>query len=340
MTCTLSVVVSCGSLINNVPGNRGTASCGSAHFAGNACSAPCATGYSGVPRNYTCSLDGTWQSTASVADCVDVNECNNQTICPQVCQNTIGGYRCSCQPGFVLQADNSCIQTFFDPATYSYSFGNYTNRYVVPAGATTVDIAVYGSGGASASPSVGGYPGGPGALVLARFGVTAGQVLTVTVGGPGTGYRQPANSTITGGYVHPSGGGLVGVFAGVILPENAMIIAGSGGGGGTNQGRAGGAGGNLISGMSAVFNTFYDMTQCVGRGGNATAGGLGGGIPGAGVFGSQGLELVGGQAGSYGSGGGAGYFGGGGGGHCPNRKSITPAALLLLLLFLPPQLGE
>ena len=59
-----------------------------------------------------------------------------------------------------------------------------------------------------------GRAGGAGAYAEAVFPVTPGGLLTVAVGGPGTGWNQPPNGSLTNGYPHPVGGGLVGVFNG------------------------------------------------------------------------------------------------------------------------------
>ncbi len=32
--------------------------------------------------------------------CEDIDECKIETTCSQKCSNTIGGYYCSCEPGF------------------------------------------------------------------------------------------------------------------------------------------------------------------------------------------------------------------------------------------------
>lgn len=40
---------------------------------------------------------------------LDINECENTTICPEAsqCVNTIGDYHCSCPPGYTFD-DNEC----------------------------------------------------------------------------------------------------------------------------------------------------------------------------------------------------------------------------------------
>lgn len=35
--------------------------------------------------------------------CSDVNECQESNPCNQHCLNTIGSYRCACEPGFQLR---------------------------------------------------------------------------------------------------------------------------------------------------------------------------------------------------------------------------------------------
>ena len=41
---------------------------------------------------------------------LDLNECQVGGYCSQVCQNEIGGYKCSCQLGYGLAEDNSTCQ--------------------------------------------------------------------------------------------------------------------------------------------------------------------------------------------------------------------------------------
>ena len=42
----------------------------------------------------------------------DINECATGGVgwssCTQVCDNTVGSYACSCQDGFILEADGTC----------------------------------------------------------------------------------------------------------------------------------------------------------------------------------------------------------------------------------------
>lgn len=41
----------------------------------------------------------------------DINECSrNSDNCEQECTNVLGGFRCSCIDGFILQSDNRTCQ--------------------------------------------------------------------------------------------------------------------------------------------------------------------------------------------------------------------------------------
>ena len=41
--------------------------------------------------------------------CIDINECNEDSDCDQLCTNTNGSYYCSCNEGYSLKADGkSC----------------------------------------------------------------------------------------------------------------------------------------------------------------------------------------------------------------------------------------
>ncbi|XP_019947387.2 thrombomodulin-like [Paralichthys olivaceus] len=43
--------------------------------------------------------------------CTDIDECEMSSYCDQKCENTFGGYRCSCQDGFRLQDDKCVAET-------------------------------------------------------------------------------------------------------------------------------------------------------------------------------------------------------------------------------------
>ena len=205
------------------------------------------------------------------------------------------------------------------PAVY-HNVHTANQTFIVPLGCTTLGVKAWGAGGGGGNLGI----GGGGGFASGVLSVTPGEQLTVAVGsGGGAGVSYPN----IGGYnlgghsgskgtaiVGPggAGGGLVGVFYGATVTQaNALLIAGSGGGG-SHSGTYGGRGGGL-SGGSPVHS--YGQT---GGPGTQSAGGAAGTSP---TKGTNGSALTGGvgdsthEGGSAysGGGGGAGYFGGGGG---------------------------
>ncbi len=217
-----------------------------------------------------------------------------------------------------------------DATTCTVSFGTAgtTQQWTVPAGVSTITVAMAGgSGGSSAAGGV----GGAGGAMVATVPVFAGENLSVLQGtspypggdfggggapGPGSGPGQ------TGGW----GGG--GSFVFETNPTATLLLAvGGGGGAGGDAGEVAGAGGSNGPGSDATTNF---VPSVVGLGGTLSAGGAGG----AGTFGPTSGGLAGGgpamapsnpgaggsggssnlPAVSSGGGGGGGYFGGGGGG--------------------------
>lgn len=178
----------------------------------------------------------------------------------------------------VLAAIERKAATAGGPIT-SYSVAG-TYSYVVPAGVTSLDFTLNGSGGAAGTSSGGtaGGVGGAGGKVVATIAVTPAETLTIVVGG-------------------------VGARASVYRGATPLLIAGAGGEGGDaypgNAGGAGGAGGGTTGGTGAT-------------GGGTHAPGTGG------VGGSQvGIGADGASPGSHSVEGGiagAGYFAGGKGG--------------------------
>lgn len=200
------------------------------------------------------------------------------------------------------------------PADLVVSTGLYVIRSDIDAIAT---CELWGAAGATSLSSL---RGGAGAYVGADVLLEAGSRYLLYVGAGGQA-RTSSRAFINGGLpVNENavsaggGGGLTGLFnAGqtplgdfVISIKNAVLVAGSGGGGGYTGAETGGAGGSA---------TGQD-------GGNATYGGKGGTQSAGGAAGSTGgiagSALTGGDAGAsgaiYGAGGGAGYYGGGGSG--------------------------
>lgn len=211
-----------------------------------------------------------------------------------------------------------------------------SDTFTVPSGITSITVKMWGGGGgggAGGSAAAGGNGAG-GGYVNATYSVTPGEVLTVYVGGAGSGGLR---NTAGGG-----GGG--GGFSSIYRSSSPLAIAAGGGGGGggrnssSNIGGAGGAGG----GTSGIAGS-ASGTVTGGGGGTQTAGGNGGtssnnpGSAGTSLTGGSGADgrtsagndgsgaagglASGGDGGipistsrSGGGGGGAGYFGGGGGG--------------------------
>ncbi|XP_064596976.1 fibrillin-1-like [Liolophura sinensis] len=74
-------------------------------------SSVCFGGEPGVCQNGgTCSNPGicACPSGFQPPQCTDINECNTPAICQQQCNNLVGNYKCTCFPGYELQADQSC----------------------------------------------------------------------------------------------------------------------------------------------------------------------------------------------------------------------------------------
>ena len=178
--------------------------------------------------------------------------------------------------------------------------GTFTAR---ATSAATVEIKSWGNPGAMGR----GVAGGAGAYAYLKFraidpfviALVSGQKALanlstgVTLPGP---YLNGGSSKVAGrGASAGTGGGLIGVFVETVAHANALLIAGSGGGG--NYNATGGAGGAEVGERGANSG---------GGGGTQLAGGAGYGTA------SDGAALTGGN-GARGPGGGAGYYGGGGG---------------------------
>ena len=117
--------------------------------------------------------------------------------------------------------------------------------WTVPAGVTSIEVVADGAGGGGGyyypgSPLDSVGTGGSGARVTASLTVTPGQVLVLTVGGPGVGGDITASAGGTGGRASS--------VADKVNPTEASILTiagGGGGGGGANiDGASGSAGGN------------------------------------------------------------------------------------------------
>jgi hypothetical protein len=213
--------------------------------------------------------------------------------------------------------------------TCTFSWTGGSQSFTVPAGVSSLDVTAVGASGGgdlgeTANP-------GPGASVEDKaVAVSAGQVLTVIVGGAGgTGvaFTGGAGGSPGGGApggARPGAGG-GGGYSGLFDASQAALVIGAGGGGAAEQGN-GGAGDTGSGGGAGSSNGACGVGHgpgCGGGGGTSTAvgtGGAGGFLGGSlGSDGSAGASLAGGQGGTSpgfagGGGGGGGGNGGGGGG--------------------------
>ena len=188
------------------------------------------------------------------------------------------------------------------------------STWTVPANVSSVQIVAIGGGGAGSMQ--GPSSGGNGGKVTANVAVSAGQVLSLFVGGGGSLGNFGVNPKDGGG-----GGGSTTINAGTA----GQIIAGGGGGGGylgatggdgngsagatLGTGNGGGGGSNGTGGAGGAGPGGYPGGD--GGSGNGGAGGSGSNAPGGTGAGSG---SGGNNNSSYGGGGGGGYGGGGAGG--------------------------
>jgi hypothetical protein len=205
--------------------------------------------------------------------------------------------------------------------TVSYDVTGAPVEFVVPVGVSQLVATVSGGSGGEGHPAAIRNRGGAGGSVTTLVPVTAGEALTVVVGGKGPDGVSSGSGTIPGGY---GGGGQAWVVGGgsgggggggsfLFAGSGVLVAAGGGGGGGwttSGNGGAGGAGGDGASGGSTTNN---------GRGGTTTAPGMpgGGGSAGTGPASGPTTFGFGGSAGTgcaYCGSGGGGYYGGGSGG--------------------------
>ncbi len=182
--------------------------------------------------------------------------------------------------------------------------GTYT---IVPQSNLTVNLKMWGEGGAGGSNGSGGtasYSSGAGAALTGNVTLTQGSSYYITFFGRGTSAAS----------FNSNGGNAAGIFAGTSATQaGAIAIAAGGGGAGFddgNRGDVGGAGGFPSGANGAGYSNAY------GRGASNTAGGAAGTASNNGTAGSALQGGTGAYSGSNygGGGGGGGYYGGGGAG--------------------------
>ncbi len=205
----------------------------------------------------------------------------------------------------------------------TFGYTGSVQSYTVPAGVTNLCIDAQGAAGGMGYDGSVADSGGKGGRVECNLAVTAGQVLSIYVGGAGlTGSFSTMG--VAGGYnggaasayvIAGSGGGATDIRIGGTALTNRVVVAGGGGGGGSGTPpiaghERGGSGGGLIAGNGYFTN--IDTGTSVGHGGSQTAGGIGGHYSMIAPNGTLGTGGTGGSGG-YSGGGGGGYYGGGGG---------------------------
>ncbi len=189
--------------------------------------------------------------------------------------------------------------------------------------AGTYDLQLWGASGGSD-----GQIGGNGGYATAKMALTAGQSISIYVGGQGTGCVTNTGGGWNGGGnaggsgCSGGGGGATDIRSGGTALANRVIVAGGGGGGGNGSLGVGGAGGGL-TGQAAS-----------GGGGTQSAGGSGTGAGSLGQGGNRSGDGGGGGGGYYGGGAATGDAGGGGGSGYVS-SSLSSASLIAGNLSMP-----
>jgi hypothetical protein len=174
-----------------------------------------------------------------------------------------------------------CVQTSVGSAvTCTLSFTGADTTWTVPAGVSSLDLTASGGHGSTTAQGPSSVPGGRGALVSGTFPVSADDVLTVTVGGDGSGttggfgYGLGGSSPVTA--AGAGGGGATAVSDAALL----LLVAGAGGGGGLSSSclpldnvSLGGTGGDAGQDGSASAGCIVDPAAGGAAGGASTADG-------------------------------------------------------------------
>ncbi|XP_070072746.1 vitellogenin receptor Yl [Drosophila takahashii] len=110
------------------------ADCSNGHDEGPKCATACTT-ESGrpfcqhkcraSPAGAVCSCFDGYRLDADHKSCSDIDECQEQQPCAQLCENTLGGYQCQCHADFMLRQDRiSCKSLQSNGATLLFSTFN------------------------------------------------------------------------------------------------------------------------------------------------------------------------------------------------------------------------
>ena len=215
--------------------------------------------------------------------------------------------------------------------TETFSFTGTHSTFTVPAGVTSLSVALSGAQGGVADINAIGHPG-RGGFIAVNIAVTTGETFKIVVGGQGQGFSfDPPTGVVLGGWPNggagsiasldprgfgTGGGGSTAMYRTTNNIDTLIVVAGGGGGQDMYFGGAGG-----ITGASSLSNPVpFDLVSEA-SGGTGSAGGAGACFdddidnPVSVVCSESGTSMQGGSAHvSYGgAGGGGGYFGGGAG---------------------------
>lgn len=234
----------------------------------------------------------------------------------------------TCSPGgsftFTIPAE-----TITAPIWYAYDQATPLS-WTVPAGRTSIRVALCGGGAGGGGGSAGTTPakggGGGGSVRDFTYAVSPGQNLTITVGAGGSGGFSPTaggTSSISGGSGGTQsaaggnpGSGFTGGASGTPFSGGSGNNGAGGGGGGsasTGFGGGGGEGGDGGFGTSITTNATYYVAGGGGGASRSAIPGAGDSGGGTGAASNNVTQATGGAATFYGSGGGGGVNGGGGG---------------------------
>ncbi len=228
------------------------------------------------------------------------------------------------------------------PITDTFSYTAGTQTFNVPGGVSNVTFDVMGARGGRDNESGASNPG-MGGRMQGNLAVSAGDVLTLTVGGHGgdpTGTNGATGGYPDGGttsfYFYGAGGGGGGSSRIVNNNTSALdVVAGGGGGNGwdSNPGALAGGDGGGSTGGSSANNQFGSHAT----GGSQLIGGSGAiyppapaGMPGSSPTGGAGSTrgISGGGGGGYYGGGGGVWTGGGGGSSYFNPSFVAPGSVI------------
>ncbi|XP_075157166.1 putative vitellogenin receptor yl isoform X2 [Haematobia irritans] len=64
-----------------------------------------------TPSGAVCSCFSGYKLDSDHRTCLDINECEESDPCAQICENTLGSYRCSCYPEFMMRPDKTSCKS-------------------------------------------------------------------------------------------------------------------------------------------------------------------------------------------------------------------------------------